>query len=272
MKLNIKFANIPVFIKKLLPTNFKKLLWFIFKAPQRKLTKGSFYRDIKGLCIYHLSSILFLKQKLEPITICTGIYNRSDNYLTIFLPSVATCSNKDLITLSVFDCGSNDVEHLEQKIRNIWDGDLHYNMEHMPFTRAKSFNKAVKYAKTNYVFLCDADMTIPKDIVLLVNRYVASKRVWFPKCFFLFKNMHSKQLYKNGEWKNHDATGMLGCLKFEFLAIGGLDETYVTWGGEDTDLWRRFHKAQFVVIRNNQKGLLHHWHPSHNPKYKHMNA
>jgi len=272
MKLALKFALIPVFIKKIMPKSLKKLLWFVFKAPQRKFSKGSFYRDLKGLCIYHLSAFLFRKQKLEPITICTGIFNRSDNYLNLFLPSVASCSNKDLISLSVFDCGSNDVENLEQQIKNIWAGDLDYNLKHMPFTRAKSFNRAVKYAKTKYVFLCDADMTIPKDIVLLVNRYVAYKRVWFPKCFFLYKNMNSKQLYKNGEWLNYDATGMVACLKSDFLAIGGLDETYLTWGGEDTDLWKRFHEAQFIVIRNKQRGLLHHWHPSHNPKYQHLNT
>ncbi len=257
-------------MKKLLPHTLKHLLWYVFKSPQRSLSKGSLYRDIYGwLCLWYYG--IFPPRRLQPITICTGLYNRTEPYVHFFLSSVNRCKHLHLITLSVFDCGSNDTGDLKKTIQEHWKGPLLFQQESVKFSRSYSFNKAISAAPTSLIFICDSDMSIPAELVTQVNSYVSHKRAWFPKCFFMFKNASLQNPYACGEWKNDEGTGMVGCTKEAFEAVGKFDEKYTTWGEEDTDLWRRFHKNRFVVIRNKQKGLLHHWHNSENPKYAHMN-
>jgi hypothetical protein len=60
-------------------------------------------------------------------------------------------------------------------------------------------------------------------------------------------------------------------MRNDFINIGKLNENFTTWGGEDNDLWKRFHQDDFVVIRNRERGLFHHWHETHNRKFVHLN-
>jgi hypothetical protein len=262
MELNYTLNN----IKKLLPSKFKHILWYIFKAPQRKLSNGSLIRDIFGIYIqykYKFSN----NKNLHPITVCTGLYNRSENYIQNLLYSLNNCDNKELINISIFDCESNDISDLKNKIKEKWNGDLQFNSKNTKFSRAITFNESVKFSNTDLIFLCDADMSVPKDLVRIINFFVKKNRVWVPCVFYLFKGLNIDRSYKNGEWML-EGKGMLGCLKSDFTKIGGLNESYIDWGGEDTELWERFHKNNFTIIRNKQKGLIHNWHISHNPKYK----
>jgi len=112
---------------------------------------------------------------------------------------------------------------------------------------------------------------LPNNIVALCNNFAGIKRVWYPIYFFVYKNHPHIVSAKNGEWEQYGSKGMFACLKSDYLQIGGLKESYTEWGHEDTDLWQRFHKNNYVVIRNRQKSFFHHWHKSFNPKYAHMN-
>lgn len=257
------------YIKKFIPNSIKYPFYYLLKAPQRGFSSNSVYRDLKGIGVYIWYS-LFPFKTLKPITICTGIYNRSDNYLNYLLQSINECNNKDLITLSVFDCNSNDVENLELEIRKLWNGKLIFNSENINFSRSYTFNKAVKQSETELIFICDADLSLPKNIVTYCNFFVGSKRVWYPIFFFLYKNKPKTVSKVTGEWELYGSKGMLACLKKDWDLIGGLNETYVNWGNEDTELWERFHKSQFTIVRNKTK-IFHHWHQTHNPKYEFMN-
>jgi GT2 family glycosyltransferase len=112
---------------------------------------------------------------------------------------------------------------------------------------------------------------LPKNIVESVNFFTAKNRVWYPIFFFLYNNKPTVIAKQNGEWEQFGSKGMLSCSKQDWAKIGGLNETYTSWGNEDTDLWERFHKSSFTIVRNRAK-ILHNWHSSHNPKYKLMNC
>lgn len=211
------------------------------------------------------------KRNLQPISICTGIYNRSDNYLNQLLPSINKAKHAHLIELSVFDCGSSDIPDLEKAIREKWSGKLVFNTRPMPFSRSATFNKAVAQSSAPVIFICDADMSVPATIVELCNSFTGKKRVWYPIIYFLFKDKPAVVAKGNGVWEQYAAKGMLACLKEDFNAIGGLDETFKEWGAEDNELWERFYKNGFTVITNRQRGLMHHWHTTLNKKYAHLN-
>jgi glycosyltransferase involved in cell wall biosynthesis len=257
-------------IKSLIPNNWKYPVWWIFKAPQRKISWITLLTDIKSIAIYVFRT-LFPCKKLQPISICTGIKNRSDNYLNHFLESIINLEHQELIELSVFDCQSNDIDNLEQRIREKWKGKLVFNSENINFSRSYTFNRAISQASNQLILGCDADIALPTDMVKMCNQYVGTKQTWFPMYFFLFKNKPSIISTENGVWDQYGSRGLFACYKTDFLAAGAFDESYTIWGGEDIDLWTRFHQNKYIVIRSRKKGLFHKWHTTHNPKYMHMN-
>lgn len=244
--------------------------WYLFKAPQREVGWFTLWSDLLGILIYILR-IVKPKSPLQAITICTGIYNRSDNYLHHLLASLNKASHPELIELSIFDCESDDIADLSLRIKEQWKGKLTFKSEKIAFSRSYSFNKAVAQANTSIVFICDADLSVPSNIVQLCNNYVGAKMVWFPIYFFLFKNKPIFVSKENGVWEQYGSKGMFACTKQAYQEIGGLNEEYKVWGYEDTELWLRFHQANYIIIRNRQSQFFHHWHTTHNPKYAHLN-
>lgn len=254
-------------VKAIIPSKYKFPLWFLLKSPQRKLGYQTLWQDMKGIALFCVMRF-WPWMPMQPISICVGLKNRSPLFLDKFVDSLAKCKNQKLIELSVFDCGSDDIEDLEAKIRERFSGKLVFRQEEMPFSRAASFNKAVIQSHNELIFICDADFSIPKQIVSMVNRYTLFHAVWFPIVFYLFKNKPEVFGKENGEWMQWGGKGILACQKSDFLKVGMLDERFVEWGGEDEELWLRFYRNGYAIIRNREKQLLHHWHPSHNPKYK----
>ncbi|MFY8021382.1 MAG: galactosyltransferase-related protein [Bacteroidia bacterium] len=253
--------------KKYIPQFIKFPLWFLFKAPQRKIGLYTIWLDIKGITHY-LIQTFNPTQELAPISICVGTKNRSKIFIRNFVRSLNNCKHPHLIELSVFDCDSNDVANFEELIRKEFQGKLIFKSENIPFSRAVAFNKAVLQSTNDLIFICDADFSIPKNIVSMVNKFTDSQQAWFPIVFYLYKNKPEFYSPKNGEWMIWGGKGILACQKKDFLKIGMIDETFIGWGGEDEELWQRFYQNKFVIIRNRCKELLHHWHPSENPKYK----
>ena len=154
-------------MKRYLPQGLKQFLWFVFKSPQRK--HGGSLTLLTDFIGYF--SILFNKKRLKPITICTGLKNRSNNYINILLESLNKCDHKDLIHLSIYDCGSNDVSNLLSSIQEKWKGEVTYETENIDFSRSYTFNKALKQSKTELLFACDADMELPSNLIELINKY-----------------------------------------------------------------------------------------------------
>jgi glycosyltransferase involved in cell wall biosynthesis len=257
-------------IKHIIPIPLKFPFWFVFKAPQRAEGKHTLANDLKGLMIFIYRN-LFSKKPLKSITICTGIFNRSENYLNRLLVSINAAEHKNLIELSVADCNSTDIPDLESEIRKHWKGKLIFSKDNGPFARSRTFNKAVDQASSPIVFICDADLSLPPDIVQLCNNYVDVKTVWYPIYFFLYNKRPVKVHKDNGLWEQYGSKGMFAALKTDYKHIGGLNEKFTRWGHEDTELWERFHREGYIIIRNKQANFLHHWHNTFNPKYKHMN-
>ncbi len=245
----------------------KFALWFVFKSPQRKFGYLSLWQDIVGILSY-LCFRFFPLIKAKPISVCVGIYNRSELFLTYFLPSLNSVYQTDLIELSVFDCQSDDIQNFENEVKKIWKGNLVFKSENIPFTRSHTFNKAIRQSKNKILFICDADFSLPTDLVIKCNKYTLGKLVWFPIVFYLYKNKPNVFAMNHGEWMQWGGKGILSCKRKYFEEIGGLDESFKKWGQEDDDLWMKFYKAGNYVIRTRESGLLHHWHPSLNPKYQ----
>ncbi len=254
-------------MKSYLPNSIKFPLWWLVKSPQRALGIGTLFRDLKGLFYILLAQTPF-KPKPQPISICVGILNRSSQFLTHFLPSLNQCEHLHLIELSVFDCGSTDVQNLQQEIQSIFKGKLIFRSEPRPFARSYAFNQAIRQSTRELIFVCDADFSLPMRLVQTVSALTRNNSFWFPIVFYLYKNRQPLYGKRNGEWMLWGGKGVFASTRKAFEELGALDESYTTWGGEDEEFWLRCHAKGQCVIRTREKQLLHHWHPSLNPKYK----
>jgi len=241
-------------LKKYIPPKLKQFLWYVFKAPQRKFGgPWTLWTDMKGYF-----SICLKRKKLEPITICTGLKNRSQNYLHL-LDSINQCQNKELIELSVFDCNSKDMNNLKREIESKWDGNLTFKNENINFTRAYTFNKAIKQSNTELVFICDADMSLPTNIVELLNKYISTKSSWFPISFHLDKNG------ENGKYKT-EGKGIFATTKTQLKEVGFFNEEFTSWGDEDWEIFFRFYKNGIRPHRTWEQFLIHNYHESKRPE------
>ena len=250
--------------KDIIPLSIKKPAHFIFKSPQRSLGYlNTYYTEISGgiSWLFHIAG----RRKLQPVTICTGLKNRSQNYLDFVLASVLKMSHPELLELSVYDCGSDDIPDLEAKIREKWQGRLIFRQgkeEH--FTRSRTFNEAIGAATSLIIFAADADISLPENLVEECNRYVSRKTVWFPILFNLNENRQAIIDDANGEWLPV-GKGMFASYKWQFEKSGKFSLQFTSWGGEDWDIWFRFYKNGFLPIRTRCRGMFHHYHPSLKP-------
>ena len=256
----------PISLKEYLPIWLKLLPWYILKSPQRELGLLKTWKtEITGISYFAAKKILNpRKQELQALSICTGIKNRTQNYLDFVLSSVLKMKHQHLIELSVYDCGSGDADFFKAELRKKWKGKLVFVSEERQFTRSFSFNKAIEQASNELIFGCDADLDLPEDLVEQCNRFVTEKTVWFPVFFNLFEGKSAKISQQNGEWFPL-SRGMFASYKWQFYKIGKFNEIFVKWGGEDDDLWMRYFKYGFLPIRTNCKGLFHHYHPTVKP-------
>jgi hypothetical protein len=67
-------------IKSLIPKWWKYPLWWIFKSPQREFGWSTLIQDLSALAAFCFYS-LFRFKKLKQISICVGIYNRSEIFM-----------------------------------------------------------------------------------------------------------------------------------------------------------------------------------------------
>ncbi len=244
-------------LKRFVPIVFKKPFWWLFKAPQHKAGCHTFGVEMRGY-LGLLSDSLFswANQSHEPITICVSNKNRSEALINYLLKSLLEAHNSHLIYLSVYDCGSEDATILEQTLRDKLGVRLHFESQSMPFARSIAMNHAVNNAGTSLLFITDADISLPKNIVEKVNFYLKGNRLWFPICrAFTSREETASIWYMEGK-------GVLACKKEQFLKVEGYDETIIHWGKEDTDLWFRFWQMKYFCYRTKERDLVHHWHHS----------
>ena len=63
-----------------------------------------------------------------------------------------------------------------------------------------------------------------------------------------------------GSWRSY-GFGMFTMYKSDFDRVGGLDPAFQGWGGEDYAFYKSVKKAGMVVLRSEDRGMVHRWHP-----------
>jgi len=104
------------------------------------------------------------------------------------------------------------------------------------FSLSKARNIGAQASKSDWLCFIDADIKIDSEWIAWMNINLT------PGCFYLSDTV--------GGTEKKDVTGTFVCPRNEFLEIGGYDENFHGWGGEDIDLYYRLSKiSELKTVR-----------------------
>jgi hypothetical protein len=139
-----------------------------------------------------------------------------------------------------------------------------------PYCRSLAFNHGASMAHGSVLILHDNDLLVPRDYASeIVKRIDDGYDVINLKRFiFYLSDTHSGRICVSGEldtneapesvMQNAQAGGSLAVSRETYLALGGFDESFVGWGGEDNEFWERAQTRK--VWPYGYLPLVHLWH------------
>lgn len=140
----------------------------------------------------------------------------------------------------------------------------------MPYSRAWAFNVGARVARGEVLVLHDNDMLVPADYAKeVITRCGNGYEVMNLKRFiFYLSEVDSSAVLSAKEplaarrpetvVQNLEAGGSLAIRREAYFAIGGFDESFVGWGGEDNEFWER--AATRRVWPYAYMPIVHLWH------------
>ena len=149
----------------------------------------------------------------------------------------------------------------------------------MPYCRSWTLNVGAREAKGELLIFHDNDLLVPKKYAAESwARYQEGFEVINLKRFIFYLSEEHASTVKSDHvlnysqspvaiMQNAEAGGSLAVARGAFLAIGGYDESFVGWGGEDNEFWERAQSRR--VWPYGYLPLVHLWHAAQPEKYKH---
>ncbi|MCP9833663.1 glycosyltransferase [Cyanobium sp. Aljojuca 7A6] len=147
-----------------------------------------------------------------------------------------------------------------------------------PYNRSHTFNLGARQARAPVLLLHDNDMLVPSGYARrLLERVARGYAVVNPKRFvFYLDAVHSTSVLDGSEnyaerpaeaiVQNLEAGGSMAITAEAYAAIGGMDEGFVGWGGEDNEFWDRCLTRPTWIW--GYEPIVHLWHRGQPLKYQ----
>jgi hypothetical protein len=151
----------------------------------------------------------------------------------------------------------------------------------MPYCRAWAFNVAAKHVRSPVLVLHDNDLLVPADYSSNVMRRVREgfEFINLKRFLFYLAAGHTRVVLDSTAGladaapdaivQNTQGGGSIAITLAAYERIGGLDESFVGWGGEDNEFWER---AQTLKVWPYASlPLVHLWHAAQPGKHDERN-
>lgn len=142
----------------------------------------------------------------------------------------------------------------------------------MPYCRSWAFNVGARHAAGRILVLQDNDLLVPSDYAArMLAHFDAGFDVVNLKryAFYLGEAHTSKVLSRQSGLadeapvaitQNLEGGGTVGISRHAYERIGGMDESFIGWGGEDNEFWER--ALTLKVWPYGYLPIVHLWHPA----------
>lgn len=139
------------------------------------------------------------------------------------------------------------------------------------FSRARALDAGTAILNnTDLMFFCDVDLDIGVNFFERCKlNTILGKQVYYPEVFKMYNMDYvyrygTKPLYydtvrKHGHW-GYYGYGMVCMYKSDYVKVGGLDTSYIGWGGEDLEFHSRVSRKGYGILRAPDPALKHPWH------------
>lgn len=155
-----------------------------------------------------------------------------------------------------------------------WVRQVHTPPSHagVPYCRSWAFNIGARHAKGRVLVLHDNDMLVPDDYAFSVLKHVNDGyQVIDLKRFVFYLTERQTARYLAGEVavtqaapdsivQNLQGGGSVAITRRGYERIGGMDESFIGWGGEDNEFWERAQTLR--VWPYAYLPIVHLWHPA----------
>lgn len=133
-----------------------------------------------------------------------------------------------------------------------WVRHLHTPLPYpdMPYSRAWAFNRGARHARGRYLVFHDNDICVPTryaaELVAVFRRGFEAARLM--RFLFFLSEAHSQTLFAGRgvaadhpplEVMQNSMGGTLAVERDVYFAVGGHDEAFLGWGGEDNEMFDR---------------------------------
>jgi hypothetical protein len=141
-----------------------------------------------------------------------------------------------------------------------------------PYNRSAALNAGARLANGDLLILHDGDLLVPAAYAAEVFRLgKAGYDIMEFKRFVFYAECHSTRALLADELRPQDAAlervvenlcggGTVAISKQAFWTLGGMDEEFIGWGGEDNEFWDRCLTRKSWAYQ--YLPFLHLWHPS----------
>jgi hypothetical protein len=140
-----------------------------------------------------------------------------------------------------------------------------------PYNRSWAFNVGAGIARGEVLVLHDNDLLVPVDYARCILDHVgqAHEVINLKRFIFYLGERDTTEIVSRGALRvatpeavmqNAQGGGSIAVRADTFARLGGMDEGFVGWGGEDNEFWERCSLAR--CWEYGYLSLVHLWHPS----------
>lgn len=172
-----------------------------------------------------------------------------------------------------------DNDELVRKYLPEWVRYIHTPLpiKEMSYSRSWAFNVGAKAAKSPFLIFHDNDMLVPVVYAknLLHYHQQGFDFINLKRFIFYLNKGSSKNLAETEDFsgklefeaivQNLEVGGSFGAGKQAYFDIGGFDERFIGWGGEDNEFWERAQTKK--VYPYGYLPIVHLWHSPQSDKH-----